>query len=80
MAAVLSRDGGGPQGSPPPRVRDERGMGTAEYAVGTVGAACLGGILIIVCQDDWWLHFVQTILDRITGWLAVGHLPMFRVP
>jgi len=84
LAAVLSRGGGGPQGPPvvsPPagRRRDERGMTTAEYAVGTVGAACMGGILIIVCQDDWWLNLVQAILDRITGWLSIGEQPMFRV-
>lgn len=54
-------------------------MTTAEYAVGTVGAACMGGILIIVCQDDWWLNLVQAILDRITGWLSIGEQPMFRV-
>lgn len=34
------------------RVRDERGMTTAEYAVGTVGAASLAGLLITILTSE----------------------------
>jgi len=33
-------------------VRDERGLTTAEYAVGTVAVAGLGGVLIKVLSSD----------------------------
>lgn len=33
-------------------VRDERGLTTAEYAVGTVAVAGLGGVLIKILSSD----------------------------
>jgi|GEM_PF-6401911 len=38
------------------RRADERGMSTAEYAVGTAGAACIACVLFKVGQDATWLH------------------------
>jgi hypothetical protein len=43
----------------------DSGQSTAEYAVGTVGAACIGCILIQCGQSDWFLDLVQSILFRI---------------
>jgi hypothetical protein len=54
-------------------------MTTAEHAVGTVGAACMGGILILLCGQDWWLDLITSIFDRIASVLAIGDQPMFRV-
>lgn len=49
--------------------RDERGMNTAEYAVGT-GAACgFGGLLYTVLTSDFGKNFLEGILDKVTGLL-----------
>lgn len=53
---------------PARRRRDERGMTTAEYAVGTIAAASFAGILIKIITDPafqallWQL--IQTILQH----------------
>ncbi len=49
--------------------RDERGMTTAEYAVGTVGACGLAGVLLQIAQSDWFGALVQDIIGRIVNWL-----------
>lgn len=55
--------------------RGERGMTTAEYAVGTVAACGLGGILIKVLTDPkmqellWKL--INTILGQFLGFKAM---------
>lgn len=50
------------------RARDERGMTTAEYAVGTVAAASFAGVLIKVLTDpqvqQLLLNLLQTILKH----------------
>ena len=48
-----------------PRRRDERGMSTAEYAVGTIGACSVGGILVEVAQSDWFQNVVKGIFEGI---------------
>ena len=49
----------------PRRRHDDRGMTTAEYAVGTVAAASFAGILIKVLTDPR----VQELLIRLILWL-----------
>lgn len=49
--------------------RDDRGMTTAEYAVGTVGACGLGGVLLQIAQSDWFSTLVQDIIGRAVEWL-----------
>ncbi|MDN5851769.1 MAG: DUF4244 domain-containing protein [Actinomycetia bacterium] len=49
--------------------RDDSGMSTAEYAVGTVGACGLGGVLIKLAQTDWFNGLVKDIVGNITEWL-----------
>jgi len=51
------------------RGRDERGMTTAEYAVGTVGACGLGGVLVQIAQSEWFATLVQTIIGKGVNWL-----------
>ena len=47
------------------RRRDERGMSTAEYAVGTVGACTVGGVLVKIGQSEWFGDLVRDILSNI---------------
>ncbi|MSV43561.1 MAG: DUF4244 domain-containing protein [Actinobacteria bacterium] len=43
----------------------EDGAATAEYAVVTVAAAGLGGILIKLLSSDWFLQILKSILEWI---------------
>ncbi|MBU6278508.1 MAG: DUF4244 domain-containing protein [Actinomycetales bacterium] len=51
--------------------RDERGLSTAEYAVGTVAVAGLGGVLIKILTSDAAKELIWTIIlsafKAITG-------------
>lgn len=52
--------------------RDERGMSTAEYAVGTVGACTIGGVLVKVGQSEWFGDIVKDVIENIPN--VVGGL------
>ena len=43
----------------------DTGAATAEYAVVTVAAAGLGGILIKLLSSDWFLNVIKTILEAV---------------
>lgn len=43
----------------------ERGMTTAEYTVGTLGACTIGGVLVKVGQSDWFGDIVKGLLEKI---------------
>lgn len=45
--------------------RDERGMTTSEYAVGTIGACTVGGVLVKVGQSEWFGNLVRDVLEKI---------------
>ncbi len=47
------------------RRRDERGMTTAEYAVGTVAAVSFGGVLIKILTDE----NLRNLILRILVWI-----------
>ena len=47
------------------RSRRERGMTTSEYAVGTVGACTIGGVLVKIGQSDWFGEMVKGLIDKI---------------
>ncbi len=49
--------------------RNEQGMTTAEYAVGTVSACGFGGLLYQLLTSDFGENILQGIFDRITGLL-----------
>lgn len=50
-------------------LRDERGMNTAEYAVGT-GAACgFGGLLYSILTSDFGKNLLEGILNSVTDLL-----------
>ncbi|MBP3223090.1 MAG: DUF4244 domain-containing protein [Actinomycetaceae bacterium] len=43
----------------------EDGMTTAEYAVGTVGATGIAGILIWLVQQDWFKELIGNVFRNI---------------
>ena len=45
------------------RLQDDSGLSTAEYAVGTVAVAGLGGLLIKLLTSDWFFSMLQRIID-----------------
>ncbi|MCW2770838.1 MAG: hypothetical protein JWQ91_1636 [Aeromicrobium sp.] len=45
--------------------RGERGMTTAEYTVGTLGACTIGGVLVKIGQSPWFGDLVKDLLDKI---------------
>jgi len=47
------------------RLREETGAATAEYAVVSVAAAGLGGILIKLLSSDWFQDILKTVLETI---------------
>lgn len=49
------------------RLRKERGMATAEYAVGTVGACTVGGVLYQLATSDWFNGMMQDVFSKITS-------------
>jgi hypothetical protein len=45
--------------------RGEAGMSTSEYAVGTLGACTIGGVLVKIGQSDWFGDLVKDLFDKI---------------
>jgi hypothetical protein len=53
----------------PARARDERGMTTAEYAVGTVASCGFAGLLITLLKSDWATGLLKSALDSAISWV-----------
>ena len=47
------------------RGRAERGMTTAEYTVGTLGACTIGGVLVKIGQSEWFGDLVKDLINKI---------------
>lgn len=47
----------------------ERGMTTAEYTVGTLGACTIGGVLVKVGQSEWFGGLVEDLINKIPDML-----------
>jgi len=58
MSKVISRLG---------RLRSERGMTTAEYAVGTVAACGFGGILYKLLTSEPVQNLLSSVIDKAFG-------------
>jgi hypothetical protein len=43
---------------------DDDGLSTAEYAVGTVAVAGLGGLLVKLLTSDWLFALLQRIIEH----------------
>jgi hypothetical protein len=54
------------------RVRDERGITTAEYAVGTAAGAGLAGLLYKLLTSGFGDHLLRTLFDHVLGLLGIG--------
>lgn len=49
---------------------DESGMSTAEYAVGTVAAAGLGGVLIKLLSSPEVQALIWSVITKAFSWLT----------
>lgn len=52
-----------------PAARNEEGMNTAEYAVGTVSACGFATLLYKLLTSDFGQDLLETIFDKVTGLL-----------
>ena len=57
---------------PSPRHRDERGITTAEYAVGTAAGAGLAGLLYKLLTGGFGDQLLKTLFDHVLGLLGIG--------
>ena len=60
--------------TPPPveERRDERGITTAEYAVGTAAGAGLAGLLYKMLTGGFGDQLLSTLFDHVLGLLGIG--------
>ena len=55
--------------------KDDRGMATAEYTVGTLGAVCFGLVLYklgVLDHDNPWVSLMHNVLESALGWRPLG--------
>ena len=45
------------------RLKEERGLSTTEYAVGTVAVAGLGGLLLKILTSDWAMELIKKVIE-----------------
>lgn len=45
------------------RLKEDRGLSTTEYAVGTVAVAGLGGILLKLLTSDWAMELIKKVIE-----------------
>lgn len=55
-----------------PATRDERGITTAEYAVGTAAGAGLAGLLYAMLTGGFGDRLLRTLFDHVLGLLGIG--------
>ena len=55
-----------------PRGHDERGITTAEYAVGTAAGAGLAGLLYKLLTGGFGDKLLKTLFDHVLGLLGIG--------
>jgi hypothetical protein len=56
-----------PRLSTPRRTRDERGMTTAEYAVGTVASCGFAGVLVKLLTEPWVQDLLKNLFESTIG-------------
>lgn len=54
------------------RARDERGITTAEYAVGTAAGAGLAGLLYTLLSGGFGDQMLKTLFDHVFGLLGIS--------
>jgi hypothetical protein len=55
-----------------PALRDERGITTAEYAVGTAAGAGFAGLLYQLLSGGFGDKLLKTLFDHVLGLLGIG--------
>lgn len=55
-----------------PHPHDERGITTAEYAVGTAAGAGLAGLLYKLLTGGFGEKLLKTLFDHVLGLLGIG--------
>lgn len=53
-------------------IRDDRGLSTAEYAVGTCAVAGLAGVLLKILTSDWAMELLKKIIEWAFSFLFGG--------
>lgn len=46
------------------KMHSDEGLSTAEYAVGTVAVAGLGGLLVKLLTSDWVFALLQRVIEK----------------
>ena len=54
------------------RRRDDRGITTAEYAVGTAAGAGLAGLLYKLLSGGFGDHLLKTLFEHVLSLLGIG--------
>jgi hypothetical protein len=63
---------GGQHGGQHDRGQDQRGITTAEYAVGTAAGAGLAGLLFKLLTGGFGEHLLRTLFDHVLSLLGIG--------
>lgn len=58
--------------SPVARLRSERGVTTAEYAVATAAGCGFAGVLISLLTSDWAQELLKVLFDLILKTIGIG--------
>ncbi|HET8983099.1 MAG TPA: DUF4244 domain-containing protein [Pedococcus sp.] len=58
--------------SPVARLRNQRGVTTAEYAVVTAAGCGFGGILIKLLTSEWGQNLIKKLFDFFLTMIGVG--------
>ncbi|MEV6242548.1 DUF4244 domain-containing protein [Lentzea sp. NPDC051838] len=45
-------------------LKDDSGMSTVEYAIGTLAAAAVAAVLYAIATSDWMEHLFQGLIQR----------------
>lgn len=58
--------------SPVARLRNQKGVTTAEYAVVTAAGCGFGGVLIKLLTSEWGQHLLKKLFDFFLTMIGVG--------
>lgn len=58
--------------APVARLRSERGVTTAEYAVVTAAGCGFGGVLIKLLTSEWGQSLIKKLFDLILSTIGIG--------
>ena len=47
------------------KVRSDDGMSTAEYALGTVAVAGIGGVIMTILKTEWFMELLKQVVHAL---------------